>query len=93
MLARNIDNPLQLFMSKDRPRWVLGVADSEISSLNNGTGTAHGSKTCTYFKMIIFVFDFTEAFSSFRSILHPLLSSDRHKLTSAPKDCGTEYSC
>ena len=46
-----------------------------------------------YFKIISLVFGFIRDFNSSRSKLHFSCSRDRQRLTSAPIDAGTEYSC
>lgn len=52
-----------------------------------------GGETATHLMMISLVLGRISAFSSSRSSLQPSSAFDRQRLTSAPRDSGTEYSC
>lgn len=90
LLAGDVYQLLKGITGNDRPGGVLWVA-LERFRLVNSPVRIQGEQT--YLMIINFVLGRMRVFSSSTSNCHPFSSWDLHKLISAPKDSGTEYSC
>lgn len=90
MLACNFNDILQSLAAENRTSRILRVAGLLFSHVEIHM---YNIPDATHFNMMSFVLGLIMDLRSITSNCQPFSSDDFHKLTSAPRDSGTEYNC